>query len=373
MKYLEKYKQILSTFFKQKKYNSSLSTKVKIDFFDNLSSLVNAGIPLTNAINIMLYQSKNKTIILILEEVLKNINKWKNISDTFWNFPKIFSQFDLYMIKMWEVTGKIWNSFDIIRDREEKNHEIKSKIIWALIYPSIIISLSIVMIIGFMTFVIPKVQKMYVDARVNLPDLTQAVINISVFLQENWVFLLVWLFGIITGIISFKNHPKTKVYADKMILEMPIFWPLIRKKTLAIFSSTLGTLLQNGIMIHEALDISKKSMENAHYEKRLNYIIEQIHEWIKLSELFGIHKLKSWNEDKDFPIELASITKIWEQTWKLPSLLLKVSLKFNREIDSVVKWVQTAIEPLVIIFVWAIIGTMIMAILLPFFNMVNVM
>jgi len=75
MKYLEKYKQILSTFFKQKKYNSSLSTKVKIDFFDNLSSLVNAGIPLTNAINIMLYQSKNKTIILILEEVLKNINK----------------------------------------------------------------------------------------------------------------------------------------------------------------------------------------------------------------------------------------------------------------------------------------------------------
>jgi type IV pilus assembly protein PilC len=114
-------------------------------------------------------------------------------------------------------------------------------------------------------------------------------------------------------------------------------------------------------------------MENFHYEKRFVYIIEQINEWIKLSELFGINKLKDGFEDPDFPIELASITKIWEQTWKLPSLLIKISYKYNREIDTVVKWIQTAIEPIVIIVVWAIIGTMIMAILLPFFNMVNVM
>lgn len=353
--------------------NVSINTKEKIDFFDTLANLVVSGIPITNALNIMLYQTKNKNLKTLLSELIKDVNKWKIISDSLKNFPLIFSQFDLYMIKMWEVTGKMWNSFELIRDREEKNNEIKSKIIGALIYPTIIISLSIIMIIGFMVFVIPKVQKMYVDARVNLPWLTQSVIDISVFLQNNFIMIGVGIATIIALILQVKKHPSTREGFDNMILNFPIFGPLLRKRTLAIFTSTFWTLLQNGIMIHEALDISKKSMENFHYEKRFQYIIEQINEWIKLSQLFGIDKLKDWYEDPDFPIELASITKIWEQTGKLPSLLIKISYKYNREIDTVVKGIQTAIEPIVIIIVWAIIGTMIMAILLPFFNMVNVM
>ncbi len=370
----EKYPWIWEKIVPQNKYSlKKISQKQKIELFENLASLVNAGIPITNAVNIMSYQSKNKVIIIILQELTKNINKWKTISESFQNFPKIFSQFDIYMIKMWELTGKLGNSFDIIREREEKNHEIKSKIIWALIYPSIIIGLSIIMIIGFMTFVIPRIQKMYVDARVNLPPLTQSVIDASVFLQNNYILLLLGLGIIFFGIFQFKTHPKTRIYADQFIFHIPIFGKLLRKKILTIFSSTLGTLLQNGIMIHEALEVSKKSIENYYYEKKIDAIIEQINEWVKLSELLGIHKLKTGQEDADFPIELASITKIWEQTGKLPSLLLKISEKFNKEIDAVVKGIQTAIEPIVIMIVGLIIWTMIMAILLPFFNMVNVM
>lgn len=349
-----------------------LSQKQKINFFDSLFNLISSGIPITNSLSIMLYQTKDKNLKLLLQTVTKDISKWKKLQDSLAQFGGVFSNFDIYMVKMWEVTGKLAHSFEAIKEREEKNSELKSKILGALIYPIIIISLSISMIIGFMTFVIPRVQKMYADARVNLPSLTQHVIDTSEFLQHNYLILILAFICLIYGLILFKRWEKTKIYADEFILKIPLFGGLIRKKILAIFSNTLGTLLSNGIMINEALEISKKSLDNAYYEKRIDEMLLSLNQWIPLSELMWIKKLKDGIEDPYFPIELASVVKIGEQTGKLPSLLMKVSVKFNKEIDVIVKWLSTAIEPIVIVFVWSIVGTMIMAILLPFFNMVNV-
>lgn len=354
------------------KKSLKLSQKQKINFFDSLYNLINSWIPITNSLSIMLFQTKDKNVKILLQIIIKEISKWKKLEEILKDFDKIFSNFDIYIIKMWEITWKLAWSFETIRDREEKNAELKSKVIWALIYPSIIVTLSVLMIIWFILFVIPRVQKMYADARVNLPSLTQNVIDISQFLQDNYLVLILALFWIIVWLITFKKHPKTKIYADEVILKIPVFWWIIRKKILAIFSSTLWTLLQNWIMINEALNISKKSLDNAYYEKRLDEIINSLNEWIPLSELMWIRKLKEWKDDEYFPIELASIVKIWEQTWKLPSLLIRISNKFNKEIDVIVKWLSTVIEPIVIIFVWIVVWTMVMAILLPFFNMVNV-
>lgn len=354
------------------KSSISISQKQKIQLFDSLYNLINSGIPITNSLSILLFQTKNKDIKYVLETTLKDISKWKKLEDCLKNFPKSFNNFDIYMVRMWEVTGKVAQALETIKEREEKNAELKTKVIWALIYPAIIVSLSIAMIIGFMLFVIPRVQKMYADAKVSLPDLTQNVIDASVFLQENYILLMALLIITIVWIMTFKKHPVTQIYYDYLVLKIPIFWPLMRKKILAIFSHTLGTLLQNGIMINEALDITKKSLDNTYYEKRIEHIWEELSEWIALSESMWIKKLKDSLEDPYFPLELASIVKIWEQTGKLPNLLIKISQKFNKEIDIIVKWLSTAIEPIVIIAVWAIVGTMVMAILLPFFNMVNV-
>lgn len=350
----------------------SISQKQKIQLFDSLYNLINSGIPITNSLSILLFQTKNKDIKYVLETTLKDISKWKKLEDCLKNFPKSFNNFDIYMVRMWEVTGKVAQALETIKEREEKNAELKTKVIWALIYPAIIVSLSIAMIIGFMLFVIPRVQKMYADAKVSLPDLTQNVIDASVFLQENYILLMALLIITIVWIMTFKKHPVTQIYYDYLVLKIPIFWPLMRKKILAIFSHTLGTLLQNGIMINEALDITKKSLDNTYYEKRIEHIWEELSEWIALSESMWIKKLKDSLEDPYFPLELASIVKIWEQTGKLPNLLIKISQKFNKEIDIIVKGLSTAIEPIVIIAVGAIVGTMVMAILLPFFNMVNV-
>jgi len=352
--------------------NITISSKEKIIFLEQLSNLLNSWIPIINSFKIMSYQTKEKKIKKLINIFLSKINKWLSIKEIASGFPKIFNQFDLSIIEMWEVTWKLWESIDLIRDKEEKTKELKWKILWALVYPMVIVSLSIAMIIVFMVYVIPKVKKMYKDAKVNLPDLTQTVIDISQFMQDNVAYIILWIIIFIIAIITFKTNKKTKIYWDKFIIKIPIFWPLIKKKILAMYAWNLGILLKRWIMINTALEISSQTLENYFYEKEIKKIISWISTWKELSDMMWINEITSWKENPYFPIELSSIVKIWEQTWKLPELLLKISNKFKKEIDNIVKNLATAIEPLVIVIVWVIVWVLIMAIMLPFFNMVNV-
>ena len=354
------------------KVNLKISSKDKINFLEQFSNLINSWIPITNSLKIILYQTKKKKIKIFLKNIIDLINKWVSLKNSFKKYDKIFSQFDISIIEMWEVTGKIWNSIETIKNKEEKEKELRWKIVWALIYPIVIIFLATAMVMVFMIYVIPKIQGMYKDAKVNLPDLTQAVIKTSNFLQNNIVEISVSIVILILCLAIFRKHKRTKIYFDKTILHIPIFWWLIKKKIISLFASSLWTLLSNWIIINKAIEISSKALENDYYEKEFKKVISWVSKWVELSTLLWVNEIQSWKENPYFPVELASIVKIWEQTWKLPDLLLKISKKFNKEIDSIVKNISTAIEPLVIVFVWIIVWTIIMAIMLPFFNMVNV-
>ena len=134
----------------------------------------------------------------------------------------------------------------------------------------------------------------------------------------------------------------------------------------------MWTLLTQWVMINDALAITARALENDYYEKEILKIVEKVSAWKSLSTLMWINLIAEKKESPYFPIELSSIVKIWEQTGNMPNLLTKISLKFNKEIDNIVKNLATAIEPIVIMAVWWIVWTIIMAVMLPFFNMVNV-
>lgn len=354
------------------KKNIKINSKEKISFFEQLSNLINSWIPLSNSLKIILYQTKNKNVSQMLTTIIENTNKWENFETSIRLFPWSFNEFDFAIIEMWEITGKLGYSLETIKIKEEKNQELKSKIISALIYPSIIIFLATSMIIAFMLYVIPKIEKMYKDARVNLPSLTQYIIDISNFLQKNLIILIGLFLIMFIWIKIFKKSTKTKLYYDKWILYFPIFWKIIKKKILTLFSSTLGTLLENGIIINKSLTVCGNALENEYYKKEIEKIIEWVSLGKDLSTLMGIEMIKTKKENPFFPIELSSIVKIGEQTGNLSWLLVKIWIKFDKELDRVVKNIQTAIEPVVIIWVGLVIGTIILAIMLPFFNMVNV-
>ncbi len=365
--FLEKIKEKFNN-----KSNIKISSKEKINLLEQLSNLLQSWIPLINAFKIIMYQTREKKLKLLLKTIVDDINKWDSLSEIFAKNNKSFWVFDVSIVEMGEVTWKLWDSIETIKEKEEKSQELKWKIIWALIYPIVIVSLSIIMIGVFMVYVIPKIQKMYIDSKVNLPALTQWVIDTSTFIQENIIYIVLWIIFFIIWVIIFKTNKKTKIFWDNFILRIPIFWPLIKKKTLALFVNSLWILLKSWVIINKSLEISSKALENDYYEKALKEINSRVSKWVELSKLMWVHEIHTWKENFLFPIELASIVKIWESTWKLDSLLIKIWKKYNKEIDNIVKNIQTAIEPLVIVIVWSIVWVLIMAIMLPFFNMVNV-
>lgn len=354
-------------------FDISLNPKDKINFLDQFANLLHSGIPITNSVKIMLYQTRDKKLKKMLQAFLDKLNKWENLENIFKGFPKVFSFFDVSIIRMWEVTWKVADAIDTIRTKEEKTRELKWKIFGALVYPMVIIALSIVMIWVFMIYVIPKIQDMYKDANVNLPELTKAVISISEFMQNNIFWIIITVLSIVLIFNIFKKHPKTKIHYDHMTLNIPLFWNLIQKKVLAMMTQNLWTLLHNGVIINQSIEITSHALENDYYERDLLAMNKEVSKGVEMSRLMGIMEIHKWKQHPLYPIELASIVKIWEQTGKMSDLLLKLSKKYNKEIDDVVKNIWTAIEPLVIVIVWLIVWTIIMAILLPFFNMVNVL
>ncbi len=371
-KYIEKIKEFFNKMKGSNTSKISISSKDKINLLEQLSNLLNSGIPLVNSFKIIMYQTKDKKMKILVKELIEKLNKWDSLKDAFSSYDNIFNIFDLSIIEMWEVTWKLWNSIETIKTKEEKSRELKTKIIWALIYPMVIVSLSLVMILVFMIYVIPKITDMYKDAKVNLPALTQTVIDISDFLQKNVYSIIVLVIIFIISFIAFKTNTKTKIYYDNAILRVPIFWPLIKRKILSLFTSSLWILLTNWVIINKSLEISARALDNDYYSKELKEIINSVSRWKNLSSCMWIDEIQTGKENFLFPIELASVIKIWEETWKLPELLTKISKKYSKQIDELVKNMQTAIEPIVIVVVWAIIWTLIMAIMLPFFNMVNV-
>lgn len=358
--------------FKKKNKNIKISTKEKLNFLESFSNLLNSWIPISNALKIIQYQTKNPNSKILIEVLEINISKWVSLEESFIQFPKIFNNFDISLIKMWEVTGQLWDVIETIKNKEEKSKELKSKVVWALIYPIVIMSLATIMIWIFMVFVIPKITDMYKDAKVNLPGLTQSVINFSEFLQEKYYLIIIFFIIFVALVKVFKTNKKTKIYWDRFTLTFPIFWTLIRKKILALFTSSMWILLSQWVMINDALKITAWALENDYYEKEIIKIADSISTWKNLSEEMWINLISKKKESPYFPIELSSVVKIWEQTGKMPELLSRISLKFNKEIDNLIKNLATAIEPIVIMAVWWIVWTIIMAVMLPFFNMVNV-
>ncbi len=349
-----------------------LSVKEKIFFLEQLSNLLWSGIPIINSFTIMRHQSKNKKIKIIIEDTLQKLKTGKDLKYIFSIHERTFNSFDISIIEMWELTGNLSESIDTIKEKEEKTKELKWKILWALIYPMLIVFLSVSMIFIFMIYVIPKIKWMYKDAKVNLPDLTNNVIYASEFIQNNINLIILWFIVLIACIKIFKTSKYTKIYWDTMILHIPVFGWLIKKKTLALFTNSLWVLLSRWVIINKALEISSRALENDCYEKKLKDIIKGVRKGENLSCLMWINEIKNWKSNFYFPVELSSVVKIWEQTWRLAELLEKISKKFNKEIDNITKNLSSVIEPVVIMIVWIIIWTLIMAIMLPFFNMVNV-
>jgi len=341
------------------------------------------------AIQIILFQAKKQKVKDLCDHLSKSIETGEPFYKVAAKLPKIFTVFDVAILEMWDATGQIGRSFEIIATKEEREADLSRKIKAALIYPMTIVFVAVSMVTVIMTYVVPKIEGMYREANVNLPGITQWLIDVSHFIQNNLLLLVILIgWGIIGGMYALKNRIARKWF-DTNILKIFLFGNIIKKRVLITFCEFLSTLLNSGILINKALLIVKNGIGNVYYEDEIMQIIEEIKAGKTLSSTMWSDLIERQSGDLSapenkaalelairrndfFPIELWTAVKIGEQTGTLGKMLDRVSARYNKEVDGVIKNLSAMLEPIIIMVLGVVVGTMILAIMLPFFNMVNV-
>lgn len=333
-----------------------------VNFTRQLSTMITAGLPLTDALLILQTQSA-PAMQKIIEVVRRDVEGGQTLAKSMEKHPKIFTQVYISLVRAGESAGVLDKVLARLADTLEKQKEFSSKTKGALIYPSIV--MAAMGIVGFimMVFVIPKLTAMYKDFGAKLPGPTLVLIGISNFMSTFWYVVIG---GVVGGIFLFKAYQKTpngKLRIDRIKLKMPIFGPIQTKVALVELTRTLALLVAAGISLLTALEIVLDALENRVFRDALAQVAKNVEKGQSLSTALA--------RSEEFPILMNQMVSVGEETGKLDEVLMKLSAYFESESEMAVKGLTTAMEPLIMIVLGVGVGFLIIAIILPIYNLTN--
>lgn len=332
-----------------------------VAFTGQLSTMINAGLPLPDALEILKRQFKNPALSKMIREIADDVEVGSSLTQTLKKYPQHFSPIYISLIEAGEASGKVGEVLERLSDNLEKQRAFKGKVKGAMVYPTIImIGMGIVIFI-MMSFVIPKLTSLYKEFNISLPLPTQILISVSSLFASFWWLILILVFG---GFFLFHSWKRTylgKKTCDSFLLSMPVFGEINKKLTLVEFSRTLGVLVGAGVPILEALEILSTSVESVIYGQAIRNIIKGVEKGFPLGTLISA--------DAAFPPILGQMVTVGEETGKLDESLLKISSYFEQEGDEAVKGLTTALEPIIMIVLGIGVGFVVMSIILPIYNL----
>lgn len=335
--------------------------KAVVVFARQLAVMISATVPIVQALRILVRQTEHVTFKIIISEVADEVDGGAKLSSTLSRYPSVFSDFFVHMIRSGETTGKLDETLNYLADQQEKDYELISKIKGAMIYPAFILVGMAGVFVLMMTFVIPKLTASLLETGGELPSITKALIVVSnVFVHQWWLLLLV-LIGLGVGFSFFRRTPTGKSTLDRIKLRTPIIGPIFQHIYLVRFSRSLGTLLVSGIPLTRALEIVADVVGNQIYADVISKAIEDIEGGGSISA--------SMLKSRDIPPMLPSMMTVGEQTGKLDLILEKLANFYARELDTTVANLVTLIEPIIIVVMGVGVVILILAILLPMYNL----
>jgi type IV pilus assembly protein PilC len=339
----------------------------KVIFSRQLATMLSAGLPVTQAIEILLQQAKYVKMRNKLSAVYKDIQAGSTLSYSFGKANLIFNELQLSLIEAGESSGNLVEIMLQIADDMKKSASLRGKIRGAMIYPIIIFGVVIIVVAVMMVFMIPAVEGIYKDfGNAKLPDITQFMVNTSK-MMSNPVFLIVSIIVLIAGIISFKafyNSDKGKSLIDKLLLVLPIFGDLISKIQVLEMTRLLGMLMKSGIPIIDALNATAKSLTNYHFKKALYNAAIEVSKGVPLA----IPLSKS----RVIPLIVVKLIATGEQTGKLDQILTEIVSFYSDQVEEMTSNLTKMMEPIVMIVVGVIVGFLALAIYVPIYNLGNV-
>jgi type IV pilus assembly protein PilC len=337
-----------------------ITQKDVVIFTRQFATMIDAGLPLVQCLDILASQLDNLAFREVLTKVKVKVESGSTLADALKDHPKVFDTLFVQLVAAGEIGGILDTILNRLAAYIEKNEKLKSKVKGAMVYPSIVLIVAIGVTVVLLLFVTPTFEKMFKDFGGAMPAPTQMVIDLSKFLQK-YILLMIGV-GIAAAIAfkTWKNTKKGREHWDRFTIQTPIFGPLIRKVAVARFTRTLGTMISSGVPILDALEVVAKSAGNAMVEKAIRYTKEKIAE--------GKTIVQPLAETNVFPSMVVQMIGVGEATGAMDQMLNKIADFYDDEVDAAVAALTSMIEPVMMVFLGGIVGGFLIAMYLPIFS-----
>ncbi len=335
----------------------------KITFARNLSSMIDAGLPITRGISIMERQSKGM-FKKILGSINESISKGQTLSDSMKVYPNVFSTLFISMVRAGEESGNLSLALRNIGQQMEKSYQLTRKIRGALMYPAVIFSLMIVIGVLMMVYMVPTLTATFTGLGIKLPLSTRMIIYTSNFLKDYFLFVIVGVALCIVGFILALRTVKGQRVLDAVTLRLPVIGEIVKQINSARTARTLSSLLSSGVDIVVAIGVTADVIQNSYYKEVLQEIQNTIQKGDQISSIFLLH-------DKLYPLFVGEMVSVGEETGKIGDMLLSVATFYEEEVDQKTKDMSSVIEPVLMIFIGAAVGFFAISMLAPTYSLAD--
>ena len=336
-------------------------------FFRQLSVIIQSGVPLAQGLELLSENTKNEKFALIQQQIALRLQSGEELSNCLKKYPKVFASITVGLIEAGEAGGILDKVLDRIASLIEQQAKIKSEIKGALTYPVIILVLALTVSLGLLIFIVPTFDKMFKDMGAELPGLTEFMLKLSRIVTsfEFFIFTPIIIIFIAYVFNKYYESKSGRFRVDSFILKIPLFGSLLLRSEVASLCDTLSTLIESGIPLVDSIERCIAASSNDRIKRCLSFGIQNVKEGQELSK-----SLDSYNV---FPKLVKSMIKIGEETGRLGFMTENLADFYKREVEEAVSSLTSAMEPLVIMVVAGIVGTIVVALYLPMFKLITVM
>ncbi len=356
-----------STTWNMDKINAFLSRidlREKIIFTRNLATMIQAGLPLSRALQIFLKQTQNPKFREVLRSIIDDINKGTSLSDALGKFDDVFPQVLISMVHAGEESGGLVEALNTVGGQMEKTYTLKKKVKGAMVYPAVVMAVMIAVGVLMMIYVVPGLAASFKEAGVELPTLTKIIIGVSDYLQNELVLSLVYVISFVGAFWWFKGTPFGGRAIDWVSVRVPIFGELIRQYNTALITRTLSSLISAGVDIVHVLDITKDVVGNGLYRNTLDVARDNIQKGVPLSRVFIDHT-------EIYPIMAGDMMEVGEETGQLSDMLLKIALFYEDEVNQATENMSKLVEPLLMVVIAAFVGVFAIGMITPMYTLMT--
>jgi type IV pilus assembly protein PilC len=334
-------------------------------FTRQLSTLISAGLPLLRSLRTLGKQEKDANLKKIMAGLSESVEGGTTFSEALSQHPKAFNKLYVNMVKAGELGGVLEIVLTRLAEFAEKSQRIKGKVTSAMVYPLVVLTIAVGIVTFLMLFIVPKFEAIFKDMLGGrpLPFITQMIMDLSRFIQGNFILIAVVIIVAVVAARFAMKMPGVAAAVDNYKLKIPLFGDMLTKTSVARFSRTLGTLVSSGVPILQALNITRDTAGNL----RVSKAVESIHDNVKEGESM----VTPMEASGIFPPMVVSMVQVGEETGQLPDMLTKVADVFEEEVDNAVSGLTSLLEPVMIVLLALVVGTIVVALFLPLITIIQ--